>query len=524
MSSGMLSHPEARRIVRKLNLKSLEEWRDFSKSGDRPANIPGNPAKFYRNKGWISYMDWMGYDLKDTKYNKMLPFEEAREYVRELGLTSQKTYFVWSTSGKRPKNIPGSPHETYKGKGWVSYPDWMGYKPKKVPGQMLPFKQARAIVRKLRLKGRNEWRNWSMSGQRPCNIPGNPRETYKGKGWVSFPDWIGTHAIMDGIEHKRKQSATDSDSGIKEAKQPSSKRRATERAVARGKTEPSAASAPPRYHRHLTVSGAVVSGGASASVVQVGDKVEALWAANRRYYDATVLATAGNKLDVVFDLDGVVLRGVTKYRAHRTAASIAAAKAAAAKARAAQARAARAAEAKAAKAALAEKQAEIARVAAEKAAERKAKAAKAKAARAKAALEAARALAECNKLFARDGDDAIAGLLSLPGSASSSASSSMPPSPTSSAARQESDATAQAGVCSMVATTFKGSFFCTMPGCNKSYTSKNSLARHIATTHAGVRLGALDPAGLWLVGKKTHDGPIGAPRHAAAAARLHRAS
>ena len=56
---------------------------------------------------------------------------------------------------------------------------------------MLPFVAARVIVRKLKLKGQKEWREWSKSGQRPRNIPSNPDQAYRDDGYISTIDWLG---------------------------------------------------------------------------------------------------------------------------------------------------------------------------------------------------------------------------------------------------------------------------------------------------------------------------------------------
>lgn len=60
-----LTFKEARKTVRKLKLKSYTEWKLYSKGnllekGERPADIPGSPDKFYREAGWISWPDWLG--------------------------------------------------------------------------------------------------------------------------------------------------------------------------------------------------------------------------------------------------------------------------------------------------------------------------------------------------------------------------------------------------------------------------------------------------------------------------------
>ena len=57
-----------------------------------------------------------------------LSFEKARAYARKLGLKSQREWYEWSKSGRRPPDIPAGPAELYCDAGWVSWPDWLGYK------------------------------------------------------------------------------------------------------------------------------------------------------------------------------------------------------------------------------------------------------------------------------------------------------------------------------------------------------------------------------------------------------------
>ncbi|XRB04428.1 methyltransferase domain-containing protein [Pycnococcus provasolii] len=46
-------------------------------------------------------------------------FEDARAYVRTLGLKSVKEWWAWSASCARPHDIPGHPHATYASSGWT---------------------------------------------------------------------------------------------------------------------------------------------------------------------------------------------------------------------------------------------------------------------------------------------------------------------------------------------------------------------------------------------------------------------
>eukprot|EP00947_MAST-08B_sp_MAST-8B-sp1_P000775 g775.t1 len=202
----VMSFISARAIVRKLKMTSAEEWKEWRKSGQRPGNVPSCPDQVYKGKGWVSWPDWMGYSPKRVVGN-MLSFIAARDIVRKLKMTSAREWQEWSKSGQRPSNVPGSPHLVYKGKGWVSWPDWMGYqytKGDQMRKELLPFEKARAVARNQNLTSLKEWKEWRKSGQRPSNVPSHPDQTYKGKGWVSYPDWMG-YQYTKGDENKKRK-------------------------------------------------------------------------------------------------------------------------------------------------------------------------------------------------------------------------------------------------------------------------------------------------------------------------------
>ena len=51
---------EARAFARGLGLKGAEKWHEWTKTGDKPADIPSNPNKVYKGKGWAGWGDWLG--------------------------------------------------------------------------------------------------------------------------------------------------------------------------------------------------------------------------------------------------------------------------------------------------------------------------------------------------------------------------------------------------------------------------------------------------------------------------------
>jgi hypothetical protein len=203
------SFTDARALVRGLGLKGEPKWREWKKSGQRPSDIPGRPDLTYRDDGWISWPDWLGFEGRAPP-GSMLPFAVGRAYVQKLELRSKKEWQAWSKSGQRPSKIPGCPSTTYRDDGWVSYPDWLGSGGRAARCSiMLPFAVARAYARKLELRSKKEWKEWSKSGQRPSNIPSHPERTYRDDGWISYPDWLG-YGSERGAAASRSSSSSSS--------------------------------------------------------------------------------------------------------------------------------------------------------------------------------------------------------------------------------------------------------------------------------------------------------------------------
>ena len=187
IGSGFLPYDEANDSVRPLGLKGYEGWAAYCKSGQRPANIPASPQTVYAGKGWTNWSDWVG-----TERTGFLPYGEANAFVGPLGLKSVRDWGVYSASGKRPANIPASPNVAYAGKGWTSWSDWLGTGRVRSNGDFLPYDEARDFVRALGLKSTKEWLDYCRSGKRLLNIPSNPQKAYAGKGWTNRRDWLGT--------------------------------------------------------------------------------------------------------------------------------------------------------------------------------------------------------------------------------------------------------------------------------------------------------------------------------------------
>jgi hypothetical protein len=175
-----LPFEKARAQVRALGIRTGTEYR--RRAGR--LNLPVNPYKTYQNKGWVSWSDWLG--STRVGRGKCLPYDEARAIVRRMGLRSAAEWREFAKSGRKSNDIPSTPHYVYADKGWVSWSDWLG-----TAFEWRSFKEARSFARGLKLKTMRDWKRWSISGKRPKDIPANPKAFYADKGWVSWPDWLG---------------------------------------------------------------------------------------------------------------------------------------------------------------------------------------------------------------------------------------------------------------------------------------------------------------------------------------------
>ena len=177
------SFKEARKFVRSLKLKNREEWRKYSKSGKRPADIPAGPDLFYKEE-WKGMGDWLGTGTLSNRNLSFRSFSDARKFVRKLGLKHDGEWRQYCKSGKKPDDIPTNPNRTYK-KEWISMGDWLGtgtIASQKIRKNMLSYAEAQIEAKKicaeLKIDLQDDWNKAWDEGKIPKNLPRNPWEFY----------------------------------------------------------------------------------------------------------------------------------------------------------------------------------------------------------------------------------------------------------------------------------------------------------------------------------------------------------
>lgn len=213
------SYREARAYARSLGLSSVSEWRRFCRGRIqgmpvKPDDIPADPHRIYKGKGWKDYGHWLGTGAISTRLRKYRPFKRARTLVHRLRL---RNYTQWRQfckgelreMGAKPDDIPTNPNQIYKDDGWAGWGNWLGtgnVAPSK--RQYRSFDEAREFARSLRLRSQTEWIRFckgqmSEKGTKPNDIPADPNHTYKEKGWKGYGDWLGTGNIANFLREYR---------------------------------------------------------------------------------------------------------------------------------------------------------------------------------------------------------------------------------------------------------------------------------------------------------------------------------
>ena len=112
-----LPYKEAQKIVQKAGIKTQKEFNAWK---PKPLGVPSAPDKTYKGKGWKNWPEFFGTGTTDY-----VLYKEAQKIVQKARVKTQREFHAW----KRPVGVPSSPHTTYKGKGWKSYPEFFGREP-----------------------------------------------------------------------------------------------------------------------------------------------------------------------------------------------------------------------------------------------------------------------------------------------------------------------------------------------------------------------------------------------------------
>ena len=220
-----LSYNEAKSQPYLKEIKSKREYRSIAKKNLLPLVLPKDPQVTYRNKGWVSWSDFLGSYFTRYKTSTPLSYKEFEEWFSEnllpLGINSVSKWELFKRNKyefKIPDYITRSPNHFYKNKGWVSFNrlfNTEGCKRKyNFKKRFIPYKEAAEWVRiNVAFYGVDTSEKWykyrrgdfNELPKLPDNIPQAPSTVYKKTGeWINWGHWLGSRRISS-IEKSKLQ-------------------------------------------------------------------------------------------------------------------------------------------------------------------------------------------------------------------------------------------------------------------------------------------------------------------------------
>ena len=120
------SYDEVKAFAQKLHIFSSNQWKEYSKSGQKPEDIPSTPNQVYV-KEWKGWGVFLGTGRIATFNKTFRSYKYAKEFVQSLGLSTIQEWQEFCKSGKKPEDIPTNPYALYKSE-WKGYKEFFGYK------------------------------------------------------------------------------------------------------------------------------------------------------------------------------------------------------------------------------------------------------------------------------------------------------------------------------------------------------------------------------------------------------------
>lgn len=107
-----------------LEVSSKTQW--YKNISNLPVFIPANPREVYLKRGWISWGDFLSTGRVWDNLVEYMSYVDAKKNIIALKINNGAEYKKLAKENKIPIKIPNRPERYYKGKGWISWGDFLG--------------------------------------------------------------------------------------------------------------------------------------------------------------------------------------------------------------------------------------------------------------------------------------------------------------------------------------------------------------------------------------------------------------
>ena len=185
---------EARIFARSLNLKNIEEWKEYCNANKNPK------IKIHANETYTRTGEWEGWgDFLGTGRNQgYMTYYEAKDFIKDFNFRFCTDFSEWYKNEPMFPRIPCYPPTYYK-KEWKGWKDFLGSdytNPRSIT--FISYENAKSYAKKHKIKSGSDWRKHCKSKDKALEVPSNVESYYKRTG-----EWLSWHDFLGKINHKR---------------------------------------------------------------------------------------------------------------------------------------------------------------------------------------------------------------------------------------------------------------------------------------------------------------------------------
>jgi hypothetical protein len=182
-SNKYMSYVECKEYVNNnLDIKTIKEWSKNVKENKIPDNIPNRPDRYFKNRGWISWGDFLSTYRVANQYKKdiFLSYKDSSEFIKNNNITTMKEFRKFNL----PNNIPTNPQKYYK--EWTNWGDFFGTGKKQdneLSANYLSYSGAKKYIEDNLsiIKSEKIWKEFVKNNKIPKIIPNHPELFYNRK-------------------------------------------------------------------------------------------------------------------------------------------------------------------------------------------------------------------------------------------------------------------------------------------------------------------------------------------------------
>ncbi len=205
MNKNYITYNQAKELLKQHSFQSRKEYEVFYDYNNIKL-FPKDCYKYYSNKGWITWSDFLSNDNIQTNKRNILyvDYITAKNYVLNLNLKNKEEWYEFTKNNKLKINMPNRPDNFYHNKGWISWTDFLKDKESHLNRKFFAYDNAINFLKDKELSDRTEYLKY-LDSNGILFLPKRPDKYYKNIGWCGWLNYLNSEKRLSIGEHKIKK-------------------------------------------------------------------------------------------------------------------------------------------------------------------------------------------------------------------------------------------------------------------------------------------------------------------------------